>query len=121
MRLVVIESPYAGDVEANLRYLDRCILDCVYRGDSPYASHKTLTTALDDLVPEQRALGIACGLAWRRKADMRIFYADRGWSSGMSAARNTYDVERLNYEIRFLDQPADPLLVYFIDAPLSRT
>ena len=101
-RLVVIESPYAGDVESNLGYLQACILDCATRGDSPYASHLMLTTALDDSIPEDRELGIALGLAWRRKADMRIFYIDRGWSGGMKAARELYERERLPYEIRKL-------------------
>jgi len=104
MKLVVIESPFAGDNEANLVYLDRCIRDCLNRGESPYASHKMLTTALNDLIPEQRALGIQAGLAWRRRADSRIFYVDLGWSGGMLAACNLYIAEGLSYQIRNLDQ-----------------
>ena len=77
MKLVVIESPYAGDVERNLRYLDACIRDCIGRGESPYASHKILTTALDDNDPEQRKLGIAAGLAWRLPTPRRAAWLGR--------------------------------------------
>lgn len=101
-RLVVIESPYAGEVVENLAYLNRCIRECALRGDSPYASHLMLTTALDDGDPEERALGIQLGLAFRRAVDMRIFYVDLGWSTGMRAARSTYVDEYLPYEIRRL-------------------
>lgn len=104
MRLVVIESPYAGEVALNRAYLERCIRDCATRGESPYASHKMLTDALDDNDPEERKLGIDCGLAWRRRADLRVFYIDRGWSRGMLAARKLYDDDGLTYEIRELGE-----------------
>lgn len=102
-RLVVIESPYAGDVVGNLAYLNRCIRECALRGDSPYASHLMLTTALDDNEPDERALGIELGLAFRRAVDMRIFYINLGWSHGMLAAVSLYRRERLPYEVRRID------------------
>lgn len=42
-RLVVVESPYAGDVERNVAYAKRCVLDCLKRGEAPYASHLFFT------------------------------------------------------------------------------
>ena len=39
MRLVIIESPYEGDVETNLRYLRACMADCLHRNEAPFASH----------------------------------------------------------------------------------
>jgi hypothetical protein len=101
---VVIESPYGSDDDAvvaeNVKYLDRCILDCLARGETPYASHKMLTTALDDRNPKQRALGIAAWLAVRRIAVRRVFYTDRGWSDGMLEAKALYDAEKITYEER---------------------
>lgn len=87
MRLVIIESPYAGDVDRNLRYVRACMADCLARGESPYASHALYTQpgVLDDTVPEERALGIAAGFAWRAVADATIVYTDLGWSTGMRA------------------------------------
>lgn len=104
-RLVVVESPYAGDVAANVAYLHECIRDCADRGDSPYASHLMLTTALDDDVPDERDLGIVLGLAWRRVADQRIFFIDQGWSRGMTAAACLYQREGYSYEVRHVGAP----------------
>ena len=39
MKLVVVESPYAGDVETNVRYARAAIRDCLMRGEAPFASH----------------------------------------------------------------------------------
>lgn len=86
MRLVVLESPYAGDVERNLRYAAQCVHDCIRRGETPYASHIMLTQALDDTDPQERAQGIAAGLEWARVCDAVVVYRDLGISSGMAAA-----------------------------------
>ena len=85
MKLVCIESPYAGDVTGNEAYASRCVMDCLRRGESPYASHLFFTRPgiLDDLKPEERKLGIEAGFEWARKAEVRVFYIDRGISSGM--------------------------------------
>jgi hypothetical protein len=111
MRLVIIESPYAGNVELNKRYLRRCIRDCISRGESPYASHRMLPGALDDDNPDERALGIAAGHAWRRaffhtesgvRHVLPVFYLDLGWSGGMVEARTLYEKEGVHYERRNL-------------------
>lgn len=85
MRLVILESPYSGDVDANVAYARRCLHDCLARGEAPIASHLLFTQpgALDDNVPEERAAGIAAGLAWVLVADATVVYTDRGTSSGM--------------------------------------
>ena len=85
VKTICIESPYAGDVEKNVAYLKRCIMDALGRGESPYASHLFFTQPglLDDLVPEERTLGIEAGFCWSRMADLRVFYIDRGISRGM--------------------------------------
>ena len=104
MRLVVIESPYAGDVERNLRYGRACMADCLARGEAPYASHLLYTQpgVLDDNVPGERKLGIAAGFAWREKAEWVVFYLDLGWSNGMKDAENLARAEGSKVEYRFL-------------------
>lgn len=92
-RCVILESPFAGkgksvgrvylDAALNKRYLDKCIGHCVERGDSPYASHKMLTGALNDMVPAERARGIHAGFAWGGYAAAVVVYIDRGVSNGM--------------------------------------
>jgi hypothetical protein len=83
MRRVILESPYAGDVERNRKYATDCILDCLQRGDAPFASHMLYTEALDDNVPRMRALGIKAGFAWREAAQATVVYTDLGISAGM--------------------------------------
>lgn len=82
---VVIESPYAGNVQANVAYAKRCVLDCLERGEAPYASHLFFTQPgiLDDEDPLQRMLGIEAGLAWGEATVFVVVYIDRGISPGM--------------------------------------
>ena len=39
MKLVIVESPFAGDTERNIRYARACLADCLRRGEAPFASH----------------------------------------------------------------------------------
>lgn len=85
MRLVILESPYAGDIEANLEYGRRCIRDSLSRGEAPIASHLLYTQPgiLRDEIPEERQWGIDAGLAWGEVASATVVYTDRGVSKGM--------------------------------------
>lgn len=85
LTLVVIESPFAGNREANIKYARACMADALRRGEAPYASHLLFTQEgiLDDSVPEERKLGIEAGLAWGRMARKTVVYTDLGISEGM--------------------------------------
>ena len=83
---VTVESPYAGDIDANTTYARRAYHDClVNRGEAPFASHLNYTQpgVLDDTVPEERKAGIEAGLAIGKLMSCSVFYVDRGFSSGM--------------------------------------
>ena len=86
MRLVIIESPYAGDVEANVEYARACVRDSLSRGEAPIASHLLYTQpgVLRDEVPEERQWGIDAGLAWKSVAEASVVYIDRGITRGMA-------------------------------------
>lgn len=90
MKLVVLESPYAGRDKRNADYLNHAIRDCIARGEAPYASHAYLTNVLDDTVPEERAQGLAAGrslsAALLAGGAKLIAYVDFGVSSGMAAS-----------------------------------
>lgn len=88
MRRVVLESPYGGNIDANVAYARRCVMDCLRRGESPLASHLLFTQPgiLDDGIAGERQMGIEAGLAWHQVADCIVFYMDLGMSSGMLAA-----------------------------------
>lgn len=83
--LVILESPYAGDIDKNIDYARKCMRDSLLRGEYPIASHLLYTQKgiLDDLIPEERILGIEAGLAWGRFAEKTVVYTDLGISNGM--------------------------------------
>lgn len=83
IRLVVIESPYGGDVEKNVRYLNDCLRDSLLRNEAPYASHGLYVGALDDNDPKSRVLGMQAGFAWGDRAAATVVYYDLGVSRGM--------------------------------------
>lgn len=86
MRLVIVESPFAGDVERNIEYARAAARDCLLRGEAPFASHLLYTQdgILNDDTPEERAHGIAAGLEWGTVADATVVYTDLGTSKGMT-------------------------------------
>jgi hypothetical protein len=90
LRLVILESPYAGDVKANVEYARRCVRDSLMRGEAPMASHLLYTQEgiLNDSNPHERAHGINAGLAWRRVAEVSVVYTDLGISKGMEYGIN---------------------------------
>ena len=85
MKLVILESPFAGFEKRNIEYARLCVRDSLGRGESPIASHLLYTQdgILNDVIPSERQLGIDAGLAWKRVADKQVFYIDYGMSSGM--------------------------------------
>jgi len=113
MRRVIIESPFAGDVEANTRYLKQAVIDCLTRGESPYASHGFFTHFLDDNEPSQRMAGIKAGLEWAKAADAVIYYLDRGMSQGMLFALEKHVQAARKVEVRLLQGPWDVVSFHY--------
>ncbi|MGM5087555.1 hypothetical protein E0H64_17810 [Rhizobium leguminosarum bv. viciae] len=101
MRLVILESPYAGDVATNEAYARACVRDSLSRGEAPIASHLLYTQPgiLNDLDADERAWGINAGLAWGRVAQATVVYIDRGISNGMR-----YGIDRAVAEGRSVEQ-----------------
>ena len=85
--VVVVESPYAGDVDANVEYARAAVRDCLLRGEAPFASHLLYTQpgVLRDEIPEERVRGIDAGFAFRALASRTVVYTDRGVTPGMLA------------------------------------
>lgn len=82
---VILESPYAGDVERNVTYARLCLRDSLSRGEAPIASHLLYTQpgVLRDEMPQEREWGINAGLAWGVAAEKTVVYIDHGISRGM--------------------------------------
>jgi len=82
-KLVILESPWAGDIERNEWYAHACMLDCIKRGEAPFASHLLYTLVLDEDNPDERKQGIELGHEWMKAADKVVVYTDLGISEGM--------------------------------------
>lgn len=106
MKRVIIESPYHDDntveMQENMNYARAVCLDAVQRGEVPFASHLFFTLFLDDQDPAQRKLGIEMGYDFWEKANLIVFYMDRGMSPGMKEALAKAFVEGKPYEQRYL-------------------
>lgn len=87
MKLVALESPYAGDIEKNIEYARACAADCFKRGEAPFISHILYTQPgiLRDEIPEERKLGMQAGFLWSNLAEKTVVYTDHGISEGMEA------------------------------------
>lgn len=106
--LVIVESPFAGEISENVEYARRCIRDSLSRGEAPIASHLLFTQPgiLNDDIPGERALGIEAGLAWYRVAEKCVVYADRGGSKGMGEGMQMARRCGVPIEFRLLDEVA---------------
>ncbi len=110
MKLVIIESPYAGgnpiEIEANVEFARACVRDSLQRGEAPIASHLLYTQPgiLRDEVPEERQWGIEAGLAWRKVAEATVVYGDKGVSAGMAYGIEAAWKAGIPIEYRTLDE-----------------
>jgi hypothetical protein len=86
MKKVIVESPFAGDINENIKYARACLRDCLLRGEAPIASHLLYTQegVLRDEISQERQHGIDAGLAWGSVAEATVVYTDRGISRGMA-------------------------------------
>jgi hypothetical protein len=84
--LVILESPFSGDVNKNIEYARQCIRDSIVNHyENPYASHLLFTQPgiLDDTKEDERNLGISLGFDWGKYAKKTVVYCDLGISRGM--------------------------------------
>ena len=96
---ILIESPFAGDIERNIKYARRAMRHSFQRGEVPWCSHLIYTQdgILDDSIPEERMQGIEAGLIWGEGADFTVVYIDYGISKGMQ-----YGIDRAHKEKRLV-------------------
>ncbi len=99
-KLVILESPFAGNIQENIDYARKCMRDCLMRGEFPFASHLLYTQKgiLRDEIPEERKLGIEAGLNWGKFAETTVVYTDLGITSGMK-----FGIERAGQEGRTVE------------------
>lgn len=105
---VIIESPYAGNKEEILRnenYARSAALDCLSKGEIPFASHILYTQKgiLDDTKPAQRRLGIEAGLTFGEICQKSVLYSDLGMTEGMVEGIEKAKKSGRGVEIRQVD------------------
>jgi hypothetical protein len=108
MRLVSIESPYAGNIEENVAYARACMADSLKRGEAPIASHLLYTQPgiLNDDIASEREQGIHAGFAWNSHAEATVVYTDKGISRGMEHGIAAAEKAGRPVEYRTLLQPS---------------
>lgn len=109
MKLLVIESPYAGDVERNVAFCEAVCRYACMQGYAPMASHLLYTRFLDDNVPDERTHGIDAGLAWAKHAEEAWFCLRAGdeMSRGMRYALERHRHEGRPYRFKLFTQGGD--------------
>jgi hypothetical protein len=103
--LVIIESPYAGDVDTNIKYARACMRDSLNRGEFPFAMHLLYTQdgILNDDISQERNWGIEAGLAWGKHASKTVVYTNLGITAGMEKGIQRAREEGREIEYRELD------------------
>ncbi len=94
--LVYVCTPYAdttpAGIQRNVRFAEMVCLLVAQAGGAPYAPHLLLTRFLHDHIPEQREMGIQCGLRTMEGSDL-LLAALPPWrdalSRGMKAESET--------------------------------
>lgn len=106
MKPTILESPYVGEVERNVKYAQLCMSDMLKKGEAPYASHLLYTqnNVLDDTVKEERDLGINAGFTFRDLCSKTVFYVDFGFSKGMVLGLKDCLESNKHYSIRELPE-----------------
>lgn len=85
MKRVIIESPFAGNIESNIKYARLCMRNSLMHNEAPLASHLLYTQEgiLRDDVPAERKWGIMAGFEWNKFAELVVVYQDYGITPSM--------------------------------------
>lgn len=99
---VILESPYAGEVETNRLYALACLRDMFNRQEAGFASHLLYPRFLQKYNARERAEGISAGQVWIPVAQKLVVYTDLGVSSGMEIGIRCAEASRVEVERRKL-------------------
>lgn len=98
---VYICSPYWAkdgvELDRNIEYAQALTKQALNAGLAPITPHLYMTQCLDDKKPQERAKGIAAGIALLKTCDVVIVGMKYGISEGMS--REIQTAERLGIEV----------------------
>ena len=96
MRTVYICSPYrakdCAELDRHIEYAQALTKQAIEAGLAPITPHLYMTQCLNEDKPQERAAGMAAGLALLEKCDFVIAGVKYGISEGMSREIQTADV-----------------------------
>lgn len=96
MNIIYVASPYAGDVEQNVKNAREYCRYTMEQGNIPLASHLLYPQILNDLNPAERSIGTQMGLELLARCDELWAFGDP--SPGMMA--EIAEAERLGIPVR---------------------
>jgi hypothetical protein len=99
MKLIYVASPYAGDVERNIRFAKQACRHVMEQGHAFFAPHLLYPKLLDDTNPLERQAGLDMGLVILSRCDELWAGGDR-ISPGM--AQEIEQAKTLGIPIRYL-------------------
>lgn len=86
--IILVESPYAGDIQRNSEYARRAMLHVIEQGHTPIVPHLLYPQVLNDSEPLQRERALEMCADLREQADAVWFFVDYGISPGMERAES---------------------------------
>ncbi len=96
-KLVYLASPYAGDVQENVKTARRACRYAMEQGVTPIAVHLIYPQFLNDGLPEEREMGIQMGLRVLKACDELWVFGDH-ISAGMQ--RELEEAKRLGIPVK---------------------
>lgn len=82
-KTVFVISPYKGDILANTLRARQICRNLTLLNYAPFAPHVIYPLFLQEGRPNERRLGIACGMAWMESADMVFVCESTKTTEGM--------------------------------------
>lgn len=109
MKLVYICSPYAGDIENNVKFAKIACRYVVEQGHAPVAVHLLYPLILNDAVPEERKIGIQMGLRVLSSCEELWVCGDK-ISPGME--QEISEAKRMGMPIRYVGELEIRMVVF---------
>lgn len=104
MKFMYICSPLRGDVERKIQKANGYCRFAVREGVLPFAPHAIFSGFLDDIIPEERQMGVTLGLEILKRCEEVWVIGDR-ISEGMEAEILVAD--QLNIPVKYFDEKCE--------------
>ncbi len=101
MKLVYICSPYAGDIEKNVKFTQDACRYAISQNCAPVAVHLLYPMLLDDTIPAERETGIQMGLRVLTSCEEIWICGDR-ISTGMK--QEIAEAKRMGIALRYVGE-----------------